>query len=118
MINDPRTRIELVKLFHNDQIHAGYASKKRMYAKIRSVYEWKGMCKDISKYVNICDKCKLNKANTKNVEELLITQTPQKAFQKVVIDTIALRKSENNNSYILTMMCDLIKYQFPQKRQK
>lgn len=37
--------------------------------------------------------------------------TPQKAFQKIVIDTIGpLAKSENNNCYIVTMMCDLTKF--------
>lgn len=70
VINDHRTQIGLIKFFHNDPIYGGHTGKKRMYAKMRSVYKWKGLGKDISKYVNTCNKCKLNKPKTKNVEEL------------------------------------------------
>lgn len=110
-INDPKTQEELVKFFHNDPIYGGHTGKKRMNAKMKSAYTWKGMSKQIAKFVDKCHDCRINKPKPGNCENLTLTQTPQRAFQKVVIDTIGpLGRSENNNAYIVIMVCDLTKY--------
>lgn len=40
-----------------------------------------------------------------------LTETPQKPFDEVIVDTVGpLTKSENNNVYAVTMICNLSKY--------
>lgn len=46
------------------------------------------MKKDISKYVKNCENCQKNKSKQKSVEKMIITDTPQQAFDVVQIDTI------------------------------
>lgn len=53
----------------------------------------------------------LNKVRPKTKEPMVITDTPQRVFDVLVIDTVGpIQKSENGNAYILTMICDLTKY--------
>lgn len=113
-ITDQKARQELVKFVHTDPIDGGHTGKRRMIAKMKLFYIWKNMSKDIAKFVDNCHECKVNKPKRKVIEPQVLTATPQRAFQKVIIDTIGpLAKSENNNAYILTMMCDLTKYLIP-----
>lgn len=68
------------------------------------------MHKDIAAYVKAC-KCQLNKPKVKNKEPMVITNTPTKAFDTVIIDTIGpLPLTEFENRYAVTIMCDLTKY--------
>lgn len=56
-------------------------------------------------------KCQLNKPRRKNKEPLFITPTPCKPFDVIIVDTIGpLMKSNSENQYVVTMMCDLTKY--------
>lgn len=110
-ISDHKARHALIEYFHNDPIHGGHTGKKRMNSKMSLSYNWKGMSHDIAKFVDSCHKCKLNKPKAKNIEPMKITATPERAFQKIIIDTIGpLGRSENGNAYILTIMCDLTKF--------
>lgn len=69
------------------------------------------MSKDISKYVKSCIICKQNKTHSHTREKLTITNTPQKAFDSVIIDTIVpFVKSNNDYEYAITIICDLTKY--------
>lgn len=55
--------------------------------------------------------CLRNKPKNQTKEKMVITETPQKPFDVVVIDTIGpLRESESKNLYALTIICDLSKY--------
>lgn len=101
----------LLQRYHNDPISGGHIGQKRLYAKLRSGYYWKNMSKDVVKFVKNCEKCTLNKPKTRNIEPLQITETPQKPFDIVVIDTIGpFKKTINQNQYAVTIICDLTKY--------
>lgn len=92
-------------------IYGGHSGQKRLYAKLRENFYWKGMVKDIAEMVKNCSKCQSNKARVKHTEPLVITTTPDKPFETVVIDTIGpLRKSDNCKRYILSLICDLTKF--------
>lgn len=110
-INSQTEKLNILKRYHDDPVFGGHAGQKRMYAKIRSNFFWKNMSKDIVQFVKKCDKCHLNKPKPKNTEPMQITPTPQKFFDTVVIDTIGpFKKSQSNNQYAVTAICDLTKF--------
>lgn len=100
-----------MKKYHDDPITGGHAGSRRLTEKIKQTYYWKFMSKDIAKYVKSCITCKKNKTHVHTREKLTITNTPQKAFDVVVIDTIGpFVKSDNGYEYAITIICDLTKY--------
>lgn len=110
-IADPVQQKHLIETFHNDMIFGGHPGQKRLYSKLRKMYYWKNMAKQVAKFVKNCDKCLLNKVRIGNKEPLALTSTPQKPFDVIVIDTIGkLPMSESGNLYALTIICDLTKY--------
>ncbi|HBK82994.1 MAG TPA: hypothetical protein DDZ41_05260 [Flavobacterium sp.] len=110
-IMNQNDKISLLKKYHDDPVLGGHTGQKKLYAKLRSEYYWKNMSRDISTYVNNCEKCKLNKPKNKHIEPLQITYTPQKPFELVIVDTIGpLTMSTYGNKYAVTMICDLTKY--------
>lgn len=69
------------------------------------------MKRDVTTYVKSCTKCKENKSYQNVREELTITNTPQKAFDTVVVDTVGpFVKSYNGFTYAIMIICDLTKY--------
>jgi len=69
------------------------------------------MSKDITEYIRKCQKCQKAKITKHTRTPLILTETPIKAFDRVIVDTIGpLPTSENGNEYIVTLICDLTKY--------
>lgn len=110
-IKDDIEKLELLKLYHNDLLIGGHCGQKKLAAKLRNQFYWKGMTRDVAKYVKNCTQCQLNKVKPKTRQPLVITPTPQKAFDIVIMDTIGpLQSSNNGNKYVVTIICDLTKY--------
>lgn len=110
-INDPEEQCSLIERYHNDLILGGHPGKKRLLAKLQQSYMWKSMARDVAKFVENCDSCILNKIRKGNKENLVLTETSQKPFDKIIIDTIGpLETSTAGNKYALTIICDLTKY--------
>lgn len=110
-ITNDSEKFELMTRFHDNPIFGGHSGQKKLYAKLRSNYYWKGMTRDIAKFVKNCNKCQVNKVRPGSKEPLVLTPTPQRPFDIVVVDTIGpLQKSYQGNSYAVTMVCDLTKY--------
>lgn len=104
-------KLEIMRKYHNDPLIGGHPGITRMIKKIRLHYHWKGMTRDITKFVKTCKTCQMNKPANKIKESFVITPTPAKAFDIVIIDTIGpLPRSESENEYAVTIMCDLTKY--------
>lgn len=111
IITDNNEKQKLLKLYHDDPILGGHCGQKRLYAKLRANFYWKNMSKDVATYVKNCQACMLNKPKNKTKETMKITNTPQKPFDEVIIDTIGpLCKSASGNVYAVTIICDLTKY--------
>ena len=90
---------------HNKLGHHGV---KRTFHPVKCQYDWKGMNKDIHKYINNCALCKREKART-HVYPLQITDIPKIPFEKIVIDLISdLSVSASGNQHILTIIDHLI----------
>lgn len=110
-VPNPQHQKEIIQTFHDDPILGGHPGYRRLLAKIKQNYRWSNMNKQIAKYVSLCHNCQINKPKAKNIEPLRITSTPQRPFDRVVIDTVGpLHRSDEGNAYIVTMMCDLSKY--------
>lgn len=109
---DKNKQLELINFFHNDPIYGGHCGQKRMYANLRSRYYWPGMNKSIAKFCKNCHICKLAKPSMGTKQPLCLTETPQKPFDLVQIDTIGpmRTKSLNGNLYAVTIICELTKY--------
>lgn len=102
---------QILEKFHNDPIYGGHCGQKRFLKKLKCEYKWKNMSKDVNKFVKSCEKCQINKAKVKNKEQMVITPTPQKAFDITCIDTIGpFLKSDRGNVYAVTLQCELTKY--------
>lgn len=111
IIHDENEKINIMKQCHDHAIFGGHCGKRRLHAKIRSNYYWKSMSRDISSFVNRCNKCQINKPKNKTHVPMCLTDTPQRPFECVVIDTVGpLRRTTNNNKYIVTIICNLTKY--------
>lgn len=104
-------RNELINKFHTCEINGGHVGKKKLCAKLRSEFYWRGLTRDVAKYVNNCKSCMLNKPKRKTFEKLKITATPQKPFDVVILDTVGpLKKTDLGNQYAVTLICDLTKF--------
>ena len=104
-------KLKLLEKYHNDHVEGGHAGTRRVYSKLRSYFYWPSMYDDVVKFVSNCHKCKINKPKIKITEEMVVTPTPQKPFDVVIVDTMGpLNVTENGNKYILCLVCDLSKY--------
>lgn len=104
-------RKELIKKYHDDPIFGGHVGKKRLLAKLKMYFYWPKMYIDVSKYINECRNCKINKPKFKTVEPLVLTESPEKPFDIVVVDTIGpFNKTDSQNKYAVTLICNLTKY--------
>lgn len=102
---------KIIQKYHDDPVWGGHPGITRLLKKIRRKYHWRNMTRDISRYVKRCDKCQKSKVTIKTKEPFIITPTPTKAFDIVVIDTVGpLPKSDSGHEYAVTIMCDLTKY--------
>lgn len=110
-VNDESEKIRLMTDFHDNPVLGGHCGQKRLYAKLRSRFYWRNMPNDVAKFVKSCSKCQVTKVRPKNKEQLVLTSTPQKPFDILVIDTIGpLTMSTQGSKYAVTMICDLSKY--------
>lgn len=110
-ITDKDEQLELIRKHHEDPIQGGHLGVAKTLTKLRANYSWKKMNRQVEKYIEVCVKCQLNKPKRKIKEELILTDTPCRPFEKISIDTIGpLPTSSNGNKYALTILCELTKY--------
>lgn len=104
-------KMDILRQFHDHPVQGAHAGKKRLHAKIKAHYSWHNMSKDISQYVDNCRQCQTNKAANRSKEPMCLTSTPAKPFDTIIVDTVGpLPITEQNNKYLLTIMCDHSKF--------
>ena len=102
---------QLIKRYHNDPLTGAHNGCARLLAKLKMAYYWKGMSRDVKRHARSCEKCKMNKPSKQTVEKLCITETPEKAFDILSIDTVGpLPPSTEGFKYLLTLQCNLTKF--------
>ena len=86
---------------HDKQGHQG---NTHAYCLIRHQYCWKGMNKDIHKYIVNCALCCREKAKIQNYP-LQMMQIPNRPFDKIAMDLVTeCKTSTSGNKHILTII--------------
>ena len=65
----------------------GHQGNTGTYCLIKRQYYWKGMNKDIQKYIGNCTLCCREKAKIQNYP-LQMTEIPNRPFEKIAIDLV------------------------------
>ena len=82
----------------------GYQGNTHTYCLIKSQYYWKGMNKDINKYIGNCALCCREKAKFQNYP-LQMTEIFNRPFNKIAIDLVTeCEISTSRNKHILTII--------------
>ena len=82
----------------------GHQGVNRTYHIIKHQYYWKGMNKDICKYICNCALCKREKTRPQ-VYPLQMTDIPNRPFHKIAIDLVSnLNVFTSGNQHILTII--------------
>ena len=82
----------------------GHQGNSHTYCLIKRQYYWKGMNKDIRKYIANCILCQQEKAKVQQYP-LQITEIPDRPFNKIAIDLVTeCENSTSGNKHILTII--------------
>lgn len=96
---------------HNSLTGTSHQGIKRTILKLKEIYCWKHMKKDISNYIKKCEICQKNKMYRNIREPLTITTTSKTVNEKVLMDVIGpFNETEKGYNCILTMQDDLSTY--------
>ena len=79
----------------------GHQGNNHIYCLIKRQYYWKGMNKDIRKYIANCVLCRRDKAKVQQYP-LQITEIPDRPFDKIAIDLVT--DCTSGNKHILTII--------------
>lgn len=100
----------ILKEFYNSLL-GGHVGIKRTIKKIKEIYFWGEMKKDIKNYTATCLECQKNKIIRKTRMPMVIKTTSKKPFDKIAIDIVGpLPITTNGYKYILTCQDDLSRY--------
>ena len=81
----------------------GHQGNNCTYCLIKHQYYWKGMNKDIRKYIANCILCRWDKAKVQQYP-LQMTEIPDRPFDKIAIDLVTdWKTSTSGNKHILTI---------------
>ena len=82
----------------------GNQGNSHTYCLIKHQYYWKGMNKDIQKYIANCVLCRWQKAKVQQYP-LQMTEIPDRPFDKIAIDLVTdCKTSTSGNKHILTII--------------
>ena len=82
----------------------GHQGNNQTYCLIKHQYYWKGMNKDIRKYIANCVLCRPDKAKVQQYP-LQMTEIPDRPFDKIAIDLVTdCEDSTSGNKHILTII--------------
>ena len=82
----------------------GHQGNTHMYCLIKCQYYWKGMNKDIRKYIANCILCRRDIAKVQQYP-LQMTEIPDRLFDKIAIDLVTdCETSTSGNKHILTII--------------
>ena len=82
----------------------GHQGNSHMYCLIKRQYYWKGVNKDIRKYIANCILCQREKAKVQHYP-LQTTEIPDRPFNKIAIDLVTeCETSTSGNKHILTII--------------
>ena len=97
---------------YHESVVDGHQGAFKLYKRLREDFYWLGMRKEISNFIRTCSSCQRNKMlSAKMKQPMRITDTPEKAFEKVQMDIVGpLPITGKGNKYLLTLQDNLTKY--------
>uniref|UniRef100_A0A2S2NNZ3 RNA-directed DNA polymerase n=1 Tax=Schizaphis graminum TaxID=13262 RepID=A0A2S2NNZ3_SCHGA len=106
-----KDQLQIIREFHENPM-GGHQGTTRTHQRISQHHNWKGMRKQIKKYIRECATCQKNKSSNRTAREpMIITTTASRPFEKIYMDIVGpLTKSYNGNVFILTLQDDLSKF--------
>lgn len=69
---------------------------ERTLNRLKMEHKWPEMAKDVKKYIQKCKLCQKNKLKQKTKAPLIITDTPEKPFQKCALDIVGPLTRKND----------------------
>src|SRR5699024_11113048 len=110
----PLSKEEIHKIItdnHSTSI-AGHPGFHKTYKRIKEIYKWHNMKRDIKKFNKNCEKCQQDKRNRHPIKAPMhTTSTSDRPFEKLFLDIVGpLPLTENENRFILTLQDDLTKF--------
>ena len=97
-------REQVMKLCHDPSL-AGHQGIERTVEKVKSMYYWRGISKDVSAYVNGCMECNQNKKATVTARHPMLYYHAGAPMERVHLDFIGpLPRTEQGNEHILMMV--------------
>lgn len=104
-------RQRLLHHYHYHPLEGGHSGAKRTYSKLKSLYSWNNMARDVAIFIKKCTVCHRNMCKVKNKEEMVITNTPSERFESIIIDTIVpFPSTKNQSKYAVTIICDFSEF--------
>lgn len=111
IVHDEHEKLQIIRQYHESAMFGGHFGINKTCESIRRDYFWPKMTIEISNYVKNCKNYSLNKPRQRTREEMTITNTPNRPFDTIIIDTIGpLHTTIDGNKYALTMICDLSRF--------
>lgn len=109
-IFDKEEQNYILKTFHHSKL-GGHFGIQKTFQKLRKLYYWSNLRKDVEKMVKNCKECQLNKHTRIRKTPMSITDTAEKGFDKVFIDIVGpLSETDLGHRYVLTVQDDLTKF--------
>ena len=98
-------RLHILKLSHDLPV-SGHFSYRKTEQKIKDMYFWPGMSRDIKAYCRSCDICQCSSAKGKAKAPMITMPIFSVPFERVAIDLIGpvVPCSEEGHKYILTLI--------------
>ena len=106
-------KLEILKDFHCSKV-AGHQGIKATIQKIKDGgFTWAQLAKDVTNFVNKCEICQKAKLYSKTKLPMMITDTPNRPFEKVAVDLVEkLPTTPRGFKHILTVQDNFSKFVF------
>ena len=96
---------------YHDSPTGGHQGVTRTLNRIRLQHNWRGITAEVEDYISKCEYCQKNKLSRKTKMLLIITDTPERPFEKCALDIVGpLTVTSNGNKYLLTFQDNLTKF--------
>nr|CAD2163108.1 unnamed protein product [Meloidogyne enterolobii] len=103
----------IIKEFHEDPLQSAHLGLQRTLEKIKRTMYWKGMTKDITEKLRICEVCQRRKVVGKHLsrEEIYPIEPASRRFDRINIDLLGpIQKSLRGHQYIFVAVDSFSKW--------
>lgn len=106
-----KTEIESVIFEFHNSLTGGHIGIKKTIGRLKEIYSWPNMKRDIERYIKNCESCQKNKITKKTKMPMVITSTSNKSGEKWALDIVGpMPLTVDGFQYILTCQDDLSRY--------